>query len=283
MYFDLFTTLALMGAAAVVGLIYLLRVAMKGRAQFDRVDKQGGSALLAKEVMEGAYWFLQPLGKFLILCRVTPNQVSWMSLVLGLIAGACFAFGHFGSGAAFATISALLDALDGMVARATGMQSDAGEVLDAAVDRYAEFFFLAGLAIYYREIPVLFILTLLAFLGCFMVSYSSAKSEALHIDVPKGNMRRPERALYLILGAALSPVTIPWFEATRELPIPIGHPMVVALCLVAVLANISAVERFWAIAKAIRVREAEQKAAALSASLAEQDADAPVEKARTLL
>ena len=274
MSFELIYTLILLSLVATVALAYAVRVFFKGHAHFSRIDRQGGSKLLSKELMEGAYWFLQPLGKLLIYCRVTPNQVSWTSLLLGIVAGTCLAFGHFGSGAVFAAISALLDSLDGMIARATGKASDAGEVLDAAVDRYAEFFFLGGLVVYYHEIPVLMILTLLALIGSFMVSYSSAKAEALQVAVPKGSMRRPERAVYLIIGAALSPVTIPWLEATRELPVPIGHPMVVALCLISVLANISAVERLWAIAKTIRSREAE--AAALKrkqaeAALATQD------------
>jgi CDP-diacylglycerol---glycerol-3-phosphate 3-phosphatidyltransferase len=174
---------------------------------------------------------------------------------LGFLAGGFLAAGHFGFGAIFATISGLLDSLDGMVARISGVASDAGEVLDAAVDRYVEFFFLSGLVIYYREILVLQVLSLLALLGSFMVSYSTAKAEALQINAPKGSMRRPERAVYLTLGAALSAVTIPWLETYRELSIPIGYPMVMALGLVALVANVSAIERFWAIAKAIRFRE----------------------------
>jgi CDP-diacylglycerol---glycerol-3-phosphate 3-phosphatidyltransferase len=262
-------TAILLGLAALVGFAYGGRVMMRGRARFDRVEKQGGSALLSREMMEAFYWFLQPLGKFLVYCRITANGVSWTSFIFGAIAGLCLAFGHFGSGAAFAAISAILDSLDGLVARMSGSASDAGEVLDAAVDRYAEFFFLGGLVIYYREVPVLMVLTLLALAGSFMVSYSSAKAEALSVTAPKGSMRRPERALYLIVGAALSPVTIPWFEATSDLPIPVGHPMVVALCLVAVLANVSAVERLWVVAHMVRVREAEaarlrQQAAALA-------------------
>lgn len=249
-------TAALLVLAALVAGAYLLRVVIKGRARFDRVERQGSSALLSKEMMEAFYWFLQPLGKFLVYCRITPNGVSWASLAFGLIAGTCLAFGHFGSGAVFACISAVMDSLDGLVARMSGTASDAGEVLDAAVDRYAEFMFLGGLLIYYREIPILMLLTLATLIGSFMVSYSTAKAEALAVSPPKGSMRRPERAMYLILGAALSPVTIPWWEATREFPIAIGHPMVAALALVAVLSNVSAVERLWAVAKEIRVREA---------------------------
>ncbi len=251
------SAIVLIGIAGLLGLIYSLRVLFWGRARFDRVDRQGGSALLSKGLMEACYWFLQPLGRLLVSFHVTPNQLSWASLVFGILAGAWLTVGHFGLGAASAGISALLDALDGLIARSSGAASDAGEMLDATVDRYVEFFFLGGLVVYYRELPVLLVFSLLALLGSFMVSYSTAKAEALQVDPPRGSMRRPERALYLIAGAALSSITIPWLEAVREFPVPVGHPMVIALGLVAVLANVSAVERFWAIARAVRAREAD--------------------------
>ena len=95
-----------------------------------------------------------------------------------------------------------------------------------------------------------------------MVSYSTAKAEALHVTPPRGNMRRTERAVYLTLGAVLSPISIQSFEmgkgyaSTQGLyPIAIGYPMVFALFLVALFANISAVERLYAIAKEVRARE----------------------------
>ena len=234
---------------------YGLRVAKKGRAHFDRIDRQGGSRLLNKGTMELTHWVLEPVAKFLVSMRITPDQVSWTSLSFGLLAGACLALGHFGFGAIVATISGLLDSLDGMVARISGVASEVGEVLDAVVDRYVEFSFLLGLVIYYRGIPILQVVALLALLGSFMVSYSTAKADALKVDPPRGSMRRPERALYLTVGAALSTVTIPFLETQRESVIPVGYPMIVALALVAVVANISAIERFWSIAKAVRLRE----------------------------
>lgn len=276
---ELIYTLILAATTAVVALAYWVRIRVKGHAHFDRIDRQGGSVLLSKEVMEGGYWFLQPFAKLLVFCHVTPNQISWTALFLGLVAGLCLAFGHFGSGAVFAALSALMDALDGIVARLTGASSDAGEVLDTAVDRYAEFFFLGGLTIYYREIPFLMVLCLLALAGSFMVSYSSAKAEALQVSPPKGSMRRPERAIYLILGATLSPVTIPWFETVREFPVPIGHPMVLAVGLVAVLANVSAVERLWITARMMRAREAEAiRVASVQAAAVQKDEHAAAEE-----
>ena len=256
MTLELINVLVLFTIVGLAALAYGIRLTLKGPAHFDRIDRQGGSKLLGKGVMELAYWLFQPLARLLVACRVTANHISWTSLVLGLLAGCCLAFGHFGSGSILATLSFILDSLDGIVARLTHQSSDAGEVLDASIDRYVEFFFLGGLTIYYREIPALLVLSLLATMGAFMVSYSTAKAEALQIEPPKGNMRRPERALYLTLGAALSPITIPWLESSRDYPIAVAHPMVIALCLVAVLANCSAIERLWALAKIIRAREA---------------------------
>lgn len=269
--YNLKSTLFLLGAVAVLTIAYAIRLLVKGRVSFARVDKQGGSALLSKGLMEMAYWWLQPMGRALVAAHVTPNMISWASLAFGLLAGVCLAFGHFGFGGAFALVSGFLDSLDGMVARLTGASSDAGEVLDATVDRYAEGFFISGLVIYYRDIPVLQILALLALMGSFMVSYSSAKAEALHVDPPKGSMRRPERALYLTLGAILSPITIAEYEYVRDYPIAIGFPMVIALGLIAVLANASAIERMAAIAKEMRRRESDaaSRKAALAAAQAE--------------
>jgi phosphatidylglycerophosphate synthase len=231
--------LTLAGAAA-----YLLRVSRKGRARFERVDRQGGTALLGKTVMEGAYWLMQPTGRFLVARGVTPNQISWCSLVLGCLAGASLASGRFGLGAALAIGSGLLDAFDGMVARLGGTATPGGEVLDSSIDRYAEFFFLGGLVLHWRPHAWAQALALLALAGSFMVSYSTAKAEAMGLSVQQRLMKRPERALYLNLGAVASVFSIEWFESPLEgVRSALGWPMVVAVALVAVLANFSAVVR----------------------------------------
>jgi phosphatidylglycerophosphate synthase/putative flippase GtrA len=241
-----------LGSALIVILLmaaYGLRVVVKGRVHFERIDRQGGSRLLSAGAMHIGYWVLHPVGHLFAFLGITPNTISWTSLGFGFLAGACLAGGHFGYGAILATISGLLDSLDGMVARISGAASNAGEVLDAAVDRCVEFFFLAGVVVHYRAIPGLQILALMALFGSFMVSYSSAKAEALGTELPRGSMRRPERAVYLTLGAALSAVTVFWWEN--------DYPMVLALVLVAVGTNVSSVRRLWFIAKAVRVRDQE--------------------------
>lgn len=261
MTYDYFYSLALVGMLGFVMLTYSVRVLIRGRAQFDRVNRQGGSVLLGKGLMEMAYWSFQPVARALVLAHITPNMLSWASLVLGGCSGVALAYGYFGFAALAATVSAILDSLDGMVARMTGIASDAGEVLDAAIDRYVEFFFLGGLVIYYREIPMLQIVALLALAGSFMVSYSTAKAEALHVPPPPGIMRRPERAFYLILGAALSPIPIPAIEAKFMFSTPLGFPMVIAMTMVAVLTNIAAIERLYTIGREVRHRELEAQEA----------------------
>lgn len=258
---DLIYTFALLALGAILVLAYGIRTALKGKAQYDRVDKQGGSALLGKSLMEMAYWGLQPIGDFLIFLGLTPNSISILSFAFGAMAGVALGFGHFGSAGFFSTISSLLDSLDGMVARKTGVASDSGEVLDAAVDRYVEFFFFAGLMVYYREIPWLVILCLAGLLGSFMVSYSTAKAEALHVVPPRGNMRRTERALYLTLGAVLAPLSIQSFEMNSAYhtsglyPVAVGYPMVFSLFVVALFSNLSAVQRLNAVAQEVKDRK----------------------------
>ncbi len=254
--YDVVNTVVLVGILALIFVAYSFRMAFKGRAHFDRVDKQGGSVLLGKGLMEMAYWALQPVARFLVFLKVTPNQLSWASLVLGGMAGTALAYGYFGFGALFATYSAFLDTLDGMVARLTHVASDAGEVLDAAVDRYVEFFFLSGVILYYKDVTAFQAIALFALCGSFMISYSTAKAEALQVPPPPGIMRRPERAFYLTLGAALSPIPMPWLNSFFQLPLSNpGYPLVGACFVVAVLSNISAIERLWNIGKIMRDRE----------------------------
>ena len=262
---DLLYTFALLGVACFLVLSYAMKLLFQGKTHYERVDKQGGSTLLNKGVMEMAYWGLQPVGDLLIFLRLTPNAISILSFIFGGLTGIALAFGHFGSAGFLSTISSLMDSLDGMVARKTGVASDSGEVLDAAVDRYVEFFFFAGLIYYYRDIPWLVLLSAAALLGSFMVSYSTAKAEALHVTPPRGNMRRTERALYLTLGAILSPISIQSYELSASYrsqglyPIQVGYPMVFALFLVALFANASAVQRLTSIAMTVKKRESDSQ------------------------
>jgi CDP-diacylglycerol--glycerol-3-phosphate 3-phosphatidyltransferase len=201
--------------------------------------------------MEMGYWALQPVATASERAGLNANSITGLSLGLGAAAGVALAFGHLGLAAAATVVSSLGDVLDGLVARRTGTHSKSGAIFDAAADRYDEFFFLAGLACLYHDDIVKLGFVLLALLGSFMVSYGSAKAEALGVSAPRGAMRRAERAVYLGAGALLSPIAAALVER-QALPGWAAHaPMLAAVAVVGVVANVSAVRRFGAIMRAV--------------------------------
>jgi phosphatidylglycerophosphate synthase len=270
---DLQVSLILLALTAAASVAYGVRLTRVGAAHNARVDKAGTSVLLGKGAMEATYWALQPIARAAVWLGFTANGITLVSLGLGLLGAIAIALGHFGIGGALTVVSALGDALDGIVARQTGTASDAGEVFDAAVDRYEEFFFLAALAYYFREEPVALVLALLSVLGSFMVSYGTAKAEALQVEPPRGAMRRAERAVYLTTGVLFAPVAAA-AAARLGLPSWVGWtPILFTLALVGVVANVSGARRLAAIARAVAVRAGPPPAQAL-ASDAEVHSDA---------
>src|SRR5581483_9935031 len=252
---DLGCSATLLSVIALGGIAWTLRRART--VAFQRIDADGGSALLGRQAMGAGYWALQPAGRWLASAGITPDAITLASLVPGLGAGVALGFGHLGLGALLASLGFLGDALDGMVARATGTASDAGEVVDAAADRWGEFAFIAGVAVAYRGTVGGLVLALGALSGAFMVSYATAKAEALRVEAPRGMMRRAERAVYLTLAAALTPWSA-WLAGRHGLGDTVGQaPMLTALALVAVLGNGSAIRRLKAVRDAVRAREAE--------------------------
>ena len=106
------------------------------------------------------YWFTVlltdpvavPLTSFLAKRRLmTPNQVTIVSLLLGLSVGAFFATGErwglIAGGIAF-YLAFVTDCVDGKLARATGITSDKGQALDALADGARRASAILGLAAY---------------------------------------------------------------------------------------------------------------------------------------
>ncbi|NMG83280.1 MAG: HAD hydrolase-like protein [Methanosarcinales archaeon] len=122
---------------------------------------------------------------------ITPNQVSILSFIVGLISSLYFFLGYAVIGALFIQISSILDGCDGEIARLKHMQSSLGDFVDAVLDRYADGFILLGIFYYslieignkeifgvYWSPLIIFTIFGLAILGNLMVSYTSAKSIA---------------------------------------------------------------------------------------------------------
>jgi CDP-diacylglycerol---glycerol-3-phosphate 3-phosphatidyltransferase len=254
---DLISSLILCGFAIAVLLLWVLFAVLPKRAANKRLDGHGG-IMLGRGIMEVAYRMFGPLVRVLIALHVTPNMVTAFSLVPAVVSAVLIATGHFGLGALLATGSGFCDMIDGILARHYQSGSDVGELFDAAVDRYVEFLLLAGLAVYFRGSPVVIVLCLATVLGAFMVSYTTAKAEALGVPPPKGAMRRAERAVYVIFGCALAPVwelLVPGDRSIAGIAYGRELPMELSLFVVATVANVSAVRRMLRIAQLIREKK----------------------------
>jgi len=220
------------------------------------VSASRGSPVLPDAVCNLVIGALDDVSRVLVSAGISANTITATCIGLGAVAGVLLGLGYFGLAGLVMIVASLGDALDGLVARRSGTVSVAGALLDASGDRYQEFFFLSGLAIYFRASPALLVATLLALVGSFMVSYGSAKAEAFGVPVPPGVMRRAERAVCLCLATVL---TVPWswLIASTALPVwasslPASElPLVLAISIIAVVGNVSAVRRLWTLGHAI--------------------------------
>lgn len=254
---DLVCSLVLLAFLASVGVSYLVRALSSNLVNNSRLDGYGG-LLLSRGVMEATYVLFEPAVRILVALRVTPNMVTGFALAPALLASVAVAMGHFGLGALLAAVSAFCDLVDGILARRLQRESPAGGLFDAAVDRYGEFLLLAGLVIYFGGAPLVQVVGLGAILGSFMVSYVSAKAEGVGVAPPKGAMRRAERSVYIILGCAFAPpVALLLSPSPRGAMVPLGPEITVelAMLIVAVVANISAVRRLRRIAEDVRAKK----------------------------
>lgn len=93
--------------------------------------------------------FSKLITKLAVKINITPNQVTTLSLGIGLYSAYLFARGSFWSilmGALVFQLSIIIDCVDGELARYTRRFSELGRWLDAVTDRVKEYMALLGLA-----------------------------------------------------------------------------------------------------------------------------------------
>lgn len=135
---------------------------------------------------------------------LAPNFFTLTGLLLSLSAAGMMGYGHTEwAGLVFAAGS-LMDAVDGAVARKRQIVRRSGAVLDSIADRVAEIGICCGLIVHFRGDIFGTVATLTALSGSVLVSYSSAKAEIYGIKLPRGIMRRAERAVLFSSGMILS-------------------------------------------------------------------------------
>ena len=229
--------------APVVGMVVFAVVFARRQSKelSARVEEAGGSVFLSRWVMEYAYWFLEKPVALLVRLKVSPNAITLGGLAVVSCGCALVAGGYFGLAGPLVLVGSLSDMLDGAVARQLGRCSQAGEFMDAMVDRYADLALLCGLAFFYHDRLAALGVVLLAMLGCITVSYARAKAESLGVhDVPSGAMRRAERTVYLGFAVHLSPLVARLVEAPAAAP---RYDLALAMCaLIALVCNFSTLQ-----------------------------------------
>ena len=176
---------------------------------------------------------LEPIARLVGRTGVSPNVVTMMGVVLNLGVAWVLARGYMRIGGLLVPLVALLDALDGTLARVTGTRSRFGAFLDSTMDRFSEAILYLGLLFFYtrlgagREILLIYA----AIVGSLMVSYTRARAEGLGLDCKVGLLTRFERAVVLVIALVLDQV-------------PIG------LWVLAILANFTAFQRMYHVWKA---------------------------------
>lgn len=171
---------------------------------------------------------LDPIGGFLNRVGLTPNIVTALGLLGNTASGLLLALGHIWIGGLVMLMVTPLDALDGTMARLRGETSSFGAFVDSVSDRYAELIILFGLLIHFLQTgnQLAVVLVYLAAAGSVLVSYVKARAEGVGIPCDVGLLTRVER--YLVLAPLL----------VLNLP-------VVAMWILAILTNFTALQRIW--------------------------------------
>ncbi|HBF12189.1 MAG TPA: hypothetical protein DDW49_02165 [Deltaproteobacteria bacterium] len=169
------------------------------------IQERHASKFLNRWMREYWFWLTDPIIRFFIRFHITPNQITCLGTFIGVLSGLFFSLGHFGLGGWCMIWGASFDMFDGKVARLTNKETKSGAYFDSIMDRVSEGAVFAGLIFYYRESLVLWI-AVMALLGSFMVSYTKAKGDEMNARYNGGSMQRPERIVYLGVGAVFSPV-----------------------------------------------------------------------------
>jgi len=113
---------------------------------------------------------------------LTPNQVSVISLLIGLASAATYILKLPVLAGVLIQVSSIVDGVDGELARLLGMESRRGAFLDAVLDRFVDISVIIGLTLYVNYCMGLstyvFLASMAALSGCLMVSYIHARGEA---------------------------------------------------------------------------------------------------------
>jgi len=162
--------------------------------------------MLGAGIGRGAMSIINAMVRTLARSGISPNILTTIGVSINVGCGVLFGLGEFFWAGIVLILANLFDMLDGNVARLTGRVTRFGSFLDSSLDRLSDMVAFLGIMIFYAgNTPQHSILNVfLAGVGSIssvMVSYTTARSEALGVKANVGFLQRPERVVLLIMGA----------------------------------------------------------------------------------
>jgi archaetidylinositol phosphate synthase len=185
--------------------------------------------------------FIDPVSRAFARLGLTPNQITLVSVFFGSLAGVLYALGHAYPAAAALLLSALLDFIDGGVARINQRASRFGAAIDWVADKYVDGIVLIGIGFGgFVDMRLAAIAVFGSLMNTFIkpVVYAEigfAKKEDGKIKDPLegvGIFGRPETIIVILFFSGLSSLT--FFGYT---------PLAVAVAIVALGTSLSALQR----------------------------------------
>ncbi|QSB16922.1 CDP-alcohol phosphatidyltransferase family protein [Natronosporangium hydrolyticum] len=161
----------------------------------------------------GAGRIVEPLARGLLRLGITPDAVTVFG-TLGVLVGAIgfAARGHLVVAALFVAVFALVDTLDGAMARLRGYSTRFGAFLDSSMDRVADAAIFGALAYWFasQQEPATLVAVLICFGAAQITSYVKARAQSLGFDCDVGLAERAERLVLIGVGALATGFGVGW-------------------------------------------------------------------------
>ncbi len=184
--------------------------------------------MIGERLRKWTHWLVNPVAVAIGRTGISPNALTITGFLMTLGIAYVLSRGWFFWGGLLIVFAGLFDALDGAVARASNRVSRFGAFLDSTLDRFSEAVIYFGLLLYYMRhgTTLITILVYAAIIGSLMVSYARARAEGIGVELKEGLLTRFERFVVLVAGLLL------------------GF-MPVALWILAILTNLTAIQRMY--------------------------------------
>ncbi len=135
------------------------------------------------------------------LHRVHPNVYTLLGLILALASPLSAYMGYIAPALLLIALSSLMDVLDGLIARVSGLQSRWGAFLDSLSDRVSDAAYILTLALTGLDWRLCYILLA----SSYLVSYTRARGEGLGAQLKGvGLIERQERVIAILLIAVVA-------------------------------------------------------------------------------